>query len=68
MRWFVEISPLGKSVAEPVCLCLEASQWQQALRDVRRSSGQDESLGTFSIEVLEDGVRAVEPMSRLRYL
>jgi hypothetical protein len=68
MRWFVEISPLGKSEAEPERQCVEASQWQEAIKGVRRAAGLDDALRNFSIEVLDEGVRAVDPMSRLRYV
>ena len=68
MRWFVEISSLGKSEAEPDRKCVEATHWQAAIKGVRRAAGLDDALRNFSIEVLDDGVRAVDPMARLRYL
>lgn len=68
MRWFVEISPLGKPEAEPDRECVEASHWQEAIKGVRRATGLDDALRNFSIEVLDDGIRAVDPMSRKRYV
>jgi len=67
MRWFVEVSPLGKSEAPSESHCVEAAQWQKALAEVRKHAGHDETLRNFSIEVLDDGVRAVDPTVRLRY-
>jgi len=68
MRWFVEVSPLGKAEAPSETHCVEAAQWQKALAEVRKHAGHDETLRNFSIEVLDDGVRAVDPTVRLRYL
>lgn len=67
MRWFVEINSLGKPEQKAVRSCLEASQWSVAYQEIRRSSGQDDSLGYLSIELLDDGVRIVDPKSRQRY-
>lgn len=67
MRWFVEISSLGAPSDPPVKLCVEASQWQPALQKVRALRGEEGPLGHFSIEVLDEGYRAVDPMTRQRY-
>lgn len=67
MRWFVEVSPLGRSQVPPERHCVDAAQWQQALSQVRKHTGHDDALRNFSIEVLDDGVRAVDPTARLRY-
>lgn len=67
MRWFVEISSIGASADPPVKMCVEAPQWQPALQKVRALRGDEGSLGHFSIEVLDEGYRAVDPMTRQRY-
>jgi len=67
MRWFVEISSIGASSDPPVKMCVEAPQWQPALQKVRALRGDEGSLGHFSIEVLDEGYRAVDPMTRQRY-
>ena len=68
MRWFVEISALGLKPGVTSILCVEASQWQPALQKARALRGDEGPLGNFSIELLEDGFRAIDPVSRLRYL
>lgn len=80
MRWFVDISALpgqverqgpgGLSAAaiEPARLCVEANEWQPALRAARALRGDDAPMGGFSIELLDDGYRAVDPAARVRYL
>jgi hypothetical protein len=68
MRWHVDISSLGKSVTSPERHTVEAAQWQDALKAIRGKAGQDDALRGFSIEVLDDGVRAVDPAVRLRYV
>src|SRR4051794_14863720 len=68
MRWFVEISPLGAKAAPSTTLCVEAPQWQPALQKARVLRGDDGALSNFSIELLDDGFRAIDPMTRLRYV
>ena len=68
MRWFVEISALGVKPGTTTTLCVEAPQWQPALQKARALRGDEGPLGNFSIELLEDGFRAIDPVSRLRYL
>lgn len=70
MRWFVEISPLGAagSGPPPVTLCVEAPQWQPALQKARVLRGDEGALSNFSIELLDDGYRAIDPAKRLRYV
>lgn len=68
MRWFVEISALGVKPGSTTTLCVEAPQWQPALQKARALRGDEGPLGNFSIELLEDGFRAIDPVSRLRYL
>jgi GAF domain-containing protein len=70
MRWFVEISSLGAqgSGPPPVTLCVEAPQWQPALQKARALRGDEGALSNFSIELLDDGYRAIDPSKRLRYV
>jgi hypothetical protein len=68
MRWFVEISPLGQKAGPSTTLCVEAPQWQPALQKARALRGDNGALSNFSIELLEDGFRAIDPMTRLRYV
>src|SRR5690349_16293406 len=68
MRWFVEISPMGAKSGQELTLCVEAPQWQPALQKARALRGDNGALSNFSIELLDDGYRAIDPMSRLRYV
>ncbi|HZU84579.1 MAG TPA: GAF domain-containing protein [Polyangiaceae bacterium] len=65
MRWLVEVASLGK--AETESLYVDAESWQKALQTARGQRGESAPLSGFSIELLDDGCRAVDPMSRLRY-
>ncbi|MEZ4309299.1 MAG: GAF domain-containing protein [Polyangiaceae bacterium] len=67
MRWFVEISSLGSN-EDKQRLVIEAAGWQPALKDARTIRGEEGPLSGFSIELLDDGARAVDPSSRLRYV
>lgn len=66
MRWFVEISTPG-AAEEPKEYVVEASQWQPAILAARALRGEAGGLSGFAIEILEDGFRAVDPGSRIRY-
>jgi hypothetical protein len=68
MRWFVEIAPLGKSTGEATKLCVEAPAWQPALQQARALRGDDGPISGFSIELLDNGYRAVDSSARLKYL
>jgi hypothetical protein len=68
MRWFVEISSLGKDAAAPKVLCVDAAQWQPALQKARSLSGDDGPLSNFSIELLDDGYRAIDPATRHKFI
>ncbi|MDI1428161.1 GAF domain-containing protein [Polyangium sorediatum] len=68
MRWFVEISSAGPSAEPPAKLTVEAPQWQPALQKARAMRGDDGSFGNFSIELLDDGYKAVDPVKKLRYV
>ena len=65
MRWYVDISSIGPD--KPTHRhCVEAEQWQKALQGVRAQRGDDAPFGNFSIELLDDGYRAIDPLTRMR--
>jgi hypothetical protein len=67
MRWFVEITPLGAKPGSVTPLCVEAPQWKHALQKARALRGDEAPLSNFSIDLLDDGYRAIDPIARLRY-
>ncbi|MCC6663118.1 MAG: hypothetical protein IT375_05195, partial [Polyangiaceae bacterium] len=67
MRWFIEVSRLGEETPLEK-YCLEAKQWQAALQEARKRRGDTGPLSKFSIELLEQGYRAVDPGQKIRYV
>ncbi|HEY8943739.1 MAG TPA: hypothetical protein VIM73_05730, partial [Polyangiaceae bacterium] len=67
MRWFVEVSRVGDS-APTERYCVDAKAWQAALQEARKLRGDSGPLSKFSIELLDDGYRAVDPVQKVRYL
>jgi hypothetical protein len=67
MRWFVEVSRVGDS-APAERYCVDAKAWQAALQESRKLRGDAGPLSKFSIELLDDGYRAVDPVQKIRYL
>lgn len=67
MRWYVDITPLGSSQSSPERHCVEAGQWQHALRQVRTHKGLDPQLGNVSIDLVEHGTRVIDPVARMRF-
>jgi GAF domain-containing protein len=65
MRWLVEVIPLGSTEKES--LQVDADSWQGALQAVRSKRGEADGIGGFSIDLLNDGCRAVDPASRVSY-
>src|ERR1700742_1403631 len=65
MRWFVEVSRVGDSGAGEK-YCVEAKAWQAALQETRKLRGDSGPLSKFSIELLDDGYRAVDPVQKIR--
>jgi len=65
MRWLVDVVTLGKTDTET--LYVDAGSWQKALQAARAQRGEAAPMSGFSIELLDDGCRAVDPLSRLRY-
>ena len=66
MRWLVEVSSLGKADFQK--FCVEAESWQRALQAARSQRGEDGPMSGFSIELLEEGYRAVDPLARVRFV
>src|ERR1700749_3763696 len=67
MRWFVEVSRVGETGSDEK-YCVEAKQWQAALQEARKLRGDSGPLSKFSIELLDDGYRAVDPKQKLRFV
>jgi hypothetical protein len=66
MRWLVEVSSLGKTDQQK--FCVEAESWQRALQAARAQRGEEGPMSGFSIELLEEGYRAVDPLTRVRFI
>ncbi len=66
MRFFVEVTPIGQS--ETQRYCVEASSWQVALQNTRTLRNDVGPISGFSIELTDEGCRAVDPMARLRFM
>ena len=67
MRWYVDLSTIGKE-SPTQRYCVDADQWQKALQQVRALRGDEGPLGNFSIELLDDGYRAIDPVTRTRFV
>src|SRR5882757_6364444 len=67
MRWFVEVASSSQSEA-PEKWVVDAAQWQPALQTARSLRGEAAEMSGFSIELLEDGFRAVDPATFVRYI
>jgi hypothetical protein len=65
MRWLVEVKTLGKTETES--LHVDGESWQKALEAARQQRGEFAPMSGFSIELSDEGARAVDSMSRLRY-
>ncbi|AKU99794.1 putative stage II sporulation protein [Labilithrix luteola] len=66
MRWLVEVSSLEKTDLQK--FCVEAESWQRALQAARAQRGEEGPMSGFSIELLEEGYRAVDPIARIRFV
>src|SRR4051812_10403062 len=66
MRWFVEVSRVGENSSDEK-YCVEAKQWQAALQEARKLRGDSGPLSKFSIELLDQGYRAVDAELKIRY-
>src|SRR5882672_3984865 len=67
MRWFVEVASSSQKEA-PEQWVVEANQWQPALQAARSLRGEAAEMSGFSVELLEDGFRAVDPATFVRYI
>jgi GAF domain len=65
MRWFVEVTSLGNAKKES--LHVDADTWQGALQTARLLRGDSGAISGFSIDILDDGCRAVDPASQSLY-
>jgi len=65
MRWFVEVTSLGNAQKES--LHVDADTWQGALQTARLQRGDTGAISGFSINILDDGCRAVDPASQALY-
>src|SRR5258706_9408304 len=66
MRWFVEVSRVGENSSDEK-YCVEAKAWQSALQEARKLRGDSGPLSKFSIELLDQGYRAVDAELKIRY-
>lgn len=66
MRWLVEVSSIG--TADVQKFCVEAESWQRALQAARAQRSEEGPMSGFSIELLEEGYRAVDPVTRVRFV
>ncbi len=65
MRWLVDVTALGST--EKDSLLVEADSWQGALQVARSKRGETDGMAGFSIDLLNEGCRAVDPGSRVSY-
>jgi hypothetical protein len=66
MRWLVDVMTIGKTETES--LYVEGESWQKALQAARAHRGEFASMSGFSIELSDEGCRAVDSATRLRYI
>ncbi|HEY1955923.1 MAG TPA: GAF domain-containing protein [Polyangiaceae bacterium] len=65
MRWNVDVSPLEGGQAQSYCV--EAESWQGALQAARRLRGDESRMAGFSIDITNEGCKAVDPAKKLRF-
>lgn len=65
MLWIVEATRLGETAS--IRTCVDAESWQRALEAVRRKRNEGTDLGSFTIELVSQGVRAMDATSRVRF-
>jgi putative methionine-R-sulfoxide reductase with GAF domain len=65
MRFFVEVTSIGN--AQPDTICVEADSWQRALQLARTLRGDEGTISGFSVELRDDGCRAIDPISHLHF-
>jgi hypothetical protein len=67
MHWLVEVSRVGEEAASER-YCIDARRWQSALQEARRLRGDAGALPKLTIELLDHGYRAVDPVLKVRYV
>jgi hypothetical protein len=67
MRWIVDVSSLEGAQSPGQSYCVEAESWQGALQSARRLRGDESRMAGFSIDITNDGCKAVDPAKKLRY-
>jgi hypothetical protein len=67
MHWLVEVSRVGDT-APSERYCIDARRWQSALQEARRLRGDSGALPKLTIELTDNGYRAVDPALKVRYL
>src|ERR1700734_2052946 len=65
MRWHGEVTSMDSADVQSVVV--EAESWQKALHAARVARGEAGPISGFSIELLDDAYRAVDPLARRRY-
>ncbi|MBI4956157.1 MAG: hypothetical protein HY908_29330, partial [Myxococcales bacterium] len=66
MRWFVQVSTIGKK-APADKLCLDGPHWQAALLAARKQRDEAPGLAGLSVEFDGAGCVAIDPATRTRY-
>ncbi len=66
MRWLVEVSSTDKADLQKYVV--EAESWQRALQAARAQRGEEGPISGFSIELLDEGYRAVDPATKKRFV
>lgn len=67
MRWVVDVSVAGDPAAAK-SFTFMADSWHKALLQARTALGDEGALGDFSIDLLKEGYRAVDPRTRRRFV
>src|SRR3954451_8861229 len=67
MRWFVEVAASGQK-EPPERWVGEAAQWHPALQAARALRGDSLEMHGFSVELLDDGYRAIDPQTLVRFV
>lgn len=67
MRWVVDVSVAGDPAATK-SFTFMADSWHKALLQARTALGDEGALGDFSIDLLKEGYRAVDPRTRRRFV
>lgn len=66
MRFFVDVTPIG--TADLSTVCVDGDSWQVALQAARKLRDDEGPLDGLSVELTDDGCRALDPVARLRYV